>query len=289
MTRTKLGLVGSHAASAASPPLWNAVLHAIGYDDWVYEPLEAATGELDEVERRLRSGEFKAVNVTMPHKGWAAEVADRRSAHVEASQVANFLIPAAGQLTAFNTDMTAVELLVGEHPVEEVALLGCGGAAHGLIFTIGHRARRVIASDIDAAAAAQLATEVRALGCEVEVVDWAERAAHVSAADVIVNATPVGKRIGDAPAWDTGTPKPDALVYDFAYVAGRPTSTEQECERLGLHLINGWAHWYEQAAAMVDPLGLPPAARDALAAEVTREGGVIRRGGVPAPRSDAPA
>lgn len=114
--------------------------------------------EPQEVERFVREGEWKGINVTIPYKRRAAELADVRSPRVERLGVANTLVRLDdGRILADNTDvlgfgwllsrfckraldMPAAEALDGR----KVLVLGSGGASQAVQATLRDMGARVV-------------------------------------------------------------------------------------------------------------------------------------------------
>jgi shikimate dehydrogenase len=251
----RLFLIGSEATHAMSPSLWNPVLEQLG-SCWHYEGWDVPAGAyMAGVRARLLEGDVVAANVTMPHKQWAAHTADEVSESVRLSGASNLLIGKGNELTAHNTDITAVAELVGGRNQRHALMLGAGGAARAAVVALRGRAAQVTVADRDDQAAAGLAALACGLGMAAKAVSWAEAQAQARSASIIVNATPIGKRANDEPAWGGTALGPDTFVYDFVY-ARHVTATISAARRQGLECADGWDHLHAQAAAMVPLLGL---------------------------------
>lgn len=259
---SRLFLIGSEASQAFSPGLWNPVLERLG-GHWTYEAWDVPRdAPMPPVRARLLEPDVIAANVTMPHKHWAAQAADTASEAVRLSGAANLLIRDGRTLTAHNTDVTAVAELLGGRHQRHTVMLGAGGAARAALVALNGLAARVSIADRDPDAARELAVLAESLGMDAEAVPWAEAQDRARRASLIVNATPIGKRIDDPPVWGGGRLAEDAFVYDYVY-AGHVTGTIAAARDQGASRADGWDHLGAQAAAMVPLLGLPPQA-DAL-------------------------
>ena len=126
---SKFGLIGFPAAESLSPALFQAAYGG----RWPYEIIEEE--DFGKAFGRFLEGDFRAVNVTAPHKKSAADVADRRSAEVERIGAANILVKSGdGLIEAYNSDTLAVRLLVGDFPDVSTALvIGLGGAGRAAL------------------------------------------------------------------------------------------------------------------------------------------------------------
>lgn len=182
MARTLLGVAGWPVGHSRSPVMHNAALAELGLD-WLYVPVPLAPERFEETVRALPVSGFRGINVTVPHKGAAAGLADQRSAAVEAIGAANTLTFAGGRIAAENTDAGGFLDALGESPRGRRALvLGAGGSARAVAWALREAgAAEVSIWNRTPARAAELAG---ALG--VRHVERAETA------ELIVNCTSVG-------------------------------------------------------------------------------------------------
>lgn len=139
-----LGVAGTPAvvANSLSPAMFAAAFAARGRVGHYYVPLPIRERAGRKALRSLARLGFRGVNVTMPFKAAAAEVAHTRSELVERTGVANTLrIDASGQVHAEATDGTAFTGAVRDAGTSlegaEVILIGAGGAATEVAYACG--------------------------------------------------------------------------------------------------------------------------------------------------------
>ncbi len=200
----------------------------------------------DEAARFIRGGRWQGLNVTIPHKRLAAELADTRSSRVERLGVANTLVREDdGTISAENTDVLgfswmlerffrrehgkgAEELLAGRSAL----VLGSGGASRSVQASLAEVGARAIV--------------VSRTGSETYE-GLAER--HPDAA-LIVNTTPVGMypSCPAAPLDEASLASLDGLlgVLDVVYNPRR-TGICLAAERLGIPSESGLAMLVAQA------------------------------------------
>ena len=119
----KFGLIGYPAAGSKSPALFSAAYGG----RYPYEIIEEE--DFDKAFKRFISEDFKAVNVTAPHKRAAADCADWRSPDVERIGAANILIKTpSGEVEAYNSDVLAVRKLTDGLDIRSAIVIGFGGA-----------------------------------------------------------------------------------------------------------------------------------------------------------------
>ncbi len=216
-TTRLVALLGQPVAESLSPRMQNAAFAARGLD-WAYVACEVAPERLEPAMRGLLALGFAGANVTAPHKEAAAALCDE----AEGASV-NTLLFRDGRILGFGTDK---EIVAGIE-AERVCLVGAGGAARALL--------------------PALAGEVRVFSRDTE---WPPDA---SAADLIVNATPVR----DKPLVE---PRQGQTVVDLAYRAdGRPTALVEAARAAGCEVVDGLEALVRQGAASFELwTGVPP-------------------------------
>lgn len=233
------GLVGHPLGHSWSPQI-HARLGSVPYELHDLEP--------DEVAPFLRGGAWRGLNVTIPYKRRAAELADARSPRVERLGVANTLVRREdGTILAENTDVLGFAWMLARFCRRE---LGCSARE-----TLGGREVLVLGSG-GASHAVRAALEDAEVGARAVVVSrkgpetyegLAER--HGDAA-LLVNTTPVGM-FPNCPA----SPLDDATLAGLTGLRGvldvvyNPTRTGicLAAERLGLPSESGLAMLVAQA------------------------------------------
>ena len=119
----KFGLIGYPAAGSLSPVLFKAAYGG----RYPYEIIEEE--DFDKAYKRFLAEDFKAVNITAPHKRAAADAADWRSPDVDRLGAANILIKTpSGSVEAFNSDVLAVARLINGLDASTAIVIGMGGA-----------------------------------------------------------------------------------------------------------------------------------------------------------------
>ncbi|MDP3853085.1 shikimate dehydrogenase [Phenylobacterium sp.] len=131
------GVVGNPIAHSMSPALHNSWLAAAGIDG-VYVPFRVTPERFGDFVVALRGASVTGLNVTLPFKGQALELADRASDRASMAGAANVLVfQADGTIFADNTDGLGLlaafaEQAPGFDPTAgPVAILGAGGGARG--------------------------------------------------------------------------------------------------------------------------------------------------------------
>ena len=216
----------------------NAAFAALGMDEWRYEILDVAPYGLPAAIARLREDDVAGANVTIPHKQAAMAALDGIAADAVRARAVNTIVNEAGKLRGSNTDIAAIRMAVEDAGVDAAAanavILGAGGAA------------RAAAAAMDGA---RLTFVARRKDVDVpgHVVAWTDPSVPglTRAADVLVNATPLGRH-EEMPLRPAALPR-DGAVIDLVYVSGG-TPLVRKARSLGLRTIDGWEVLLQQGA-----------------------------------------
>jgi shikimate dehydrogenase len=134
----RLGVVGWPVAHSLSPAIQNAALRVAGLSGWRYQRLPIAPEVLAQTLRALPKAGFRGVNVTVPHKEAALELATQTSPSARAIGAANILIFGEhGEIHAENTDAPALLAKLPFPAAGRTALvLGAGGSARAAVWAL---------------------------------------------------------------------------------------------------------------------------------------------------------
>jgi shikimate dehydrogenase len=229
-------VVGFPVGHSRSPAMHNAAFEALGLD-WRYVKLPLMPERFAETVRALHASGYRGVNVTIPHKLAALDVADEASPAASAIGAANTLAFEDGRITADNTDAPGLLDALGEAPAGRALVLGAGGAGRAAAWALKQAGAEVLIWNRTKERAEALAED---LGIEA-VPEPVE-------ADLLVNATSVGL--------DPAATEEEALralglsavsrqlsaatVVDLVYRAGgEPTPLATWATRAGARVVDG--------------------------------------------------
>ena len=272
------GVIGRPVGHSLSPTIQNAWIEAAGLDA-VYVALSPTEDWLGPFINGCRGGLIAGLNVTLPFKSHALEMADSASDRAWRAGAANLLLFGDDeQITADNTD--GVGLLAAfavQAPGFDVAgqvitVLGAGGAARGAAAALvgaGAAAVRLVHRTLERA---EEIAEV--LGAKIQIFGWDELPAALDGAGALINATSLGLEGGEPLTLSLdGLPKA-AVVMDMVY---RPLKTPllAAAEAAGHPIVDGLEMLIGQARPSFEALfgQAPPAEVDARALALSALGG----------------
>jgi shikimate dehydrogenase len=192
----RLAVLGHPVAHSRSPAMQNAALAELGLaDEWSYEAIDVAPGEFAQRVRALPAESFVGVNVTIPHKQAALELADQASEAAGEIGAANTLSFAEGLIHAENTDASGLLSALPEPPAGGTALvLGAGGSARAAVWALVGQAAAVSVWNRTPDRADELVRDLAAVATAAEgrLSPISSEQARAGSFDLIVNCTAVG-------------------------------------------------------------------------------------------------
>jgi shikimate dehydrogenase len=260
------GVIGDPVRHSLSPRLHNAAYRALGLD-WVYVAFEVADGDTAAALDAVRALGLVGLSVTMPHKTAVAALCSELTAAAAALRSVNTVTPLDdGRLGGDSTDgpgFLGSLADAGVDPSGTAALvLGAGGAARAVALALAGAGARVTLSARRAPAAAAAAAPAGAA-----TVAWGDRTEAARAADLVVNATPIGMAGDDALPLAADAVGADQVAADLVYEP-RTTPWLTAVQARGARTVGGLGMLVHQAALQVERWSGRPAPIDAMRAAV---------------------
>jgi shikimate dehydrogenase len=216
----------------------NAAFAALGLD-WTYELLDVSSEELPAAVEQLRSPDVAGANVTIPYKLAVMARLDGLDADAMRAHAVNTIARDGERLIGSNTDVDGIRSAISEVGLQpkgaDVVILGAGGSA------------RAAAVALDGAHLTFVSRHPDDDDLPGRVIAWSDRAlpAKVRSADLLLNATPLGRR-EEMPIRPAALPK-DGAVVDLVYLKGG-TPLIRKARSLGLRTADGWSVLLAQGA-----------------------------------------
>jgi shikimate dehydrogenase len=243
----RLAVLGHPVSHSRSPAMQNAALEALGLaGEWGYEAIDVEPADFASRTRALAEQGFVGVNVTIPHKEAALELADGASGDAERIGAANTLSFRDGAVHADNTDASGLlAALPGSVEGRRALVLGAGGSARAAVWALAEQGAPVSIWNRTPERADQL---VRGLARAGSGTPAEGRLAAVTAAqirangyEVIVNCTAIGMRDEDPfehLPLDRERLDEDVIVVDLVY-AGTQSRLVREARSRGAATVEG--------------------------------------------------
>jgi len=249
------GLFGWPVGHSISPRIHNAAFAAAGLD-WEYRSYPVRPGDLGTAFRDFREGGGRGLNITIPHKIAVMEFLDRLEERARLIGAVNTVLFKSGKASGFNTDGQGFIRSVEEEldfvfAGKMVTVFGAGGAGRAVAVSAALEGARVEIADLDRKRAEELSRwinrQVREGAAGVFAAGTDTGKLVISAADLAVNATPLGLKPADPASFDPGLLSPAAAVVDLVYNPPETALLRAARER-GLKVVNGLGMLVRQAA-----------------------------------------
>lgn len=247
-------IIGNPVEHSLSPAIHNAAFEFLDLDFvYVAFPVEDVKGALSGM-RAMKN--FRGMSVTIPHKIEVMNYVDEIPVVDRNIGSINTIIREESKLIGLGTDGSGALKALVDSNVEidgtNILMLGAGGAARAIAFTIALDARlgKLSILDIDETMLQNLTADLEA-GTDAVITSGllteSSLAAAMEPADVIIHCTPVGMHPNvDASLIPPELFRPDQVVFDVVYT---PLETKllAEARSRGLRTISGVEMFINQA------------------------------------------
>jgi shikimate dehydrogenase len=262
-TATLVGVIGSPVTHSLSPLLHNTAFAALGLDSWRSDAFDVPPGRVPEALEAMRRARLAGLSVTMPHKAAVAALVDETSDVARRLDAVNCVHRSDDTLFGANTDgdgfLSSLDRGAGFDPDgRRCVVAGAGGAARAVVLALaGAGAATVAVLNRTRERAVEAAALAGTRGTVVPN-DAKSVADAVTAADLVVNATPLGM----AGVEDRGSQGPPPwlvapsllgqgqIAADLVYVP-RPTPWLRRAAAAGATVLDGLGMLVHQAAAQL--------------------------------------
>ena len=252
----KYAVIGNPINHSKSPEIHHMFAQQ-AEDEIMYEALLSPIDEFEETVEAFRKGGGMGLNVTVPFKQKAWELADELSDYAKRAGAVNTLVfHQDGTIYGTNTDgIGMVRDLVENHGSliqgKRILVLGAGGAVRGVLQPLlMQMPSQIFIANRTPERATELANDMQDLreNCELAGGGFKDILNHGQGEyDLIINGTAASLQ-GIMPPIPTSCLADGVHCYDMMY-GGRPTAFEFWCEDNGAaKVMNGLGMLVEQAA-----------------------------------------
>ncbi|KJR40571.1 shikimate 5-dehydrogenase [Candidatus Magnetoovum chiemensis] len=235
--KTKIaGLYGYPVEHSLSPNMHNAGFKDLGLNAR-YVAFTVRPEDIGNAVAAVKSLNMIGVNITVPHKEMVIPFLDKVNEEARFIGAVNAISNENGTLIGYNTDgrgfIRSLEEAAIDLSKKNVFMVGAGGAARAISYYICQKAARLDIFDIDTP---KLNNLVNSLSAKYDNAHSQSDLSLISAADVVINATPLGLKDTDPLPLDVSLLKAEHTVCDLVYWQ---TKFLQEASRIGCKTING--------------------------------------------------
>jgi shikimate dehydrogenase len=266
------GVIGDPVRHSKSPVMLNRAFQESGING-VYGAFHVTPDRLGDAIAGIRALGFRGLNVTIPHKIEVMAYLDEIDEGARAVGAVNTIVNDGGRLTGFNTDGIGYVRSLKEEAEPELAgkkivVVGCGGAARGIVWALTReRPHSIMLVNRTAERARELAGFFPP-DAGVLAADWTQLKDVCAEADVVINTTSVGMspNVDDVPL-DPAWLKPGAVASDLIYNPLITAFLQRAAER-GCRIHGGLGMFVYQGAYAFEYWTGRPAPAEAMRAVV---------------------
>ena len=238
-------LIGDPVEHSFSPLMHNAAFQFRGINS-VYLTLQVKSDGLGDAIKGIKSMGILGLNVTIPHKVSIMKYLDYIDSNAKNIGAVNTVINKDGRLIGYNTDgagaLAALQMGNGDPTGKKVVILGAGGAARAISFSIAPFASRLVVLNRTGSKATSLVEAIKKT-LDIEIVGKKLTSNTLSRelvdTELLINTTSIGMfpKI-DETLVDRHLIKPNMVVFDIIY---NPPETRLLREAIvsGAKVLNG--------------------------------------------------
>lgn len=200
--KTKVvGIIGNPIEHTLSPAMHNAAFSHLNLN-WCYLPFLVEKSQVARAVQAVRGLNMVGLNVTMPFKQDVIEFLDEVAGEAKIVEAVNTISRQNNVLRGYNTDGKGFILSLKEDAqmkgqAKKVFILGCGGAARSIAYALaqeGAQAITILNRTKEKAEQFGAVLKGNFSSLQVEVKSFIDRFDFLlKDADIVVNATPMGK------------------------------------------------------------------------------------------------
>lgn len=198
-TTQRLAVIGDPIAHSLSPLMQNFLIAHFDLP-FQYEALRVSARALPNTVARLQRGELAGMNVTIPHKQAIIPLLDDLAGAAQRIGAVNTVVSSSGMLLGHNTDANGFRRALESAGInimqEEILVLGAGGAAAAVLFSLLEMHAGIIyLSNRDHIRAQRLRENFFEEEREtIRILPWSEKLEllQMSSVAIIINATSLG-------------------------------------------------------------------------------------------------
>ena len=249
-----LAVIGDPIEHTLSPIMHNAAFEHLKLD-FIFAAFRVTPDQLESALRGTCALGIRGLNVTMPHKNSVTEFLDWADPTVKFLRAANTIFIERGRLKGFNTDGIGALKALKNNGVnlagKKALLLGAGGAAKAIAFSLIKEVNELCILNRDAVKAREIAGAMEPFGKKIvgKELTPTHLQAELRDSDVLINATSLGMAMHVSESLvERNWLKRDLSVMDIVY---NPIETKliRDAQATGAIVVNGLEMLLYQGAA----------------------------------------
>tara|TARA_B100001059_G_scaffold68494_1_gene65324 strand:+ start:205 stop:1002 length:798 start_codon:yes stop_codon:yes gene_type:complete len=235
-------IIGKPIKHSLSPKIHNYWFKKNNIDAF-YEKISPEQNELENIIKKIKTGEIYGMNITVPYKERVIPFLEDQSDLSRQTKSVNTIFNKKGKIYGDNTDVYGFEKSITNEKInlqnKSVLIFGAGGVVPSIILALNNlKTKKIFISN----RTLEKAEIVKEKFKNIQILEWG----IIENCDIFINATSIGLNNNDKFNFNFSQISEKKIFYDVIYNPSK-TNFLQEAEKQGHRIINGQDMFLYQA------------------------------------------
>ena len=235
-------IIGKPIKHSLSPKIHNYWFKKNNIDAF-YEKISPEQNELENIIKKIKTGEIYGMNITVPYKERVIPFLEDQSDLSRQTKSVNTIFNKQGKIYGDNTDVYGFEKSMTNEKInlqnKSVLIFGAGGVVPSIILALNNlKTKKIFISN----RTLEKAEIVKEKFKNIQILEWG----IIENCDIFINATSIGLNNNDKFNFNFSQISEKKIFYDVIYNPSK-TNFLQEAEKQGHRIINGQDMFLYQA------------------------------------------
>ena len=235
-------IIGKPIKHSLSPKIHNYWFKKNNIDAF-YEKISPEQNELENIIKKIKTGEIYGMNITVPYKERVIPFLEDQSDLSRQKKSVNTIFNKQGKIYGDNTDVYGFEKSITNEKInlqnKSVLIFGAGGVVPSIILALNNlKTKKIFISN----RTLEKAEIVKEKFKNIQILEWG----IIENCDIFINATSIGLNNNDKFNFNFSQISEKKIFYDVIYNPSK-TNFLQEAEKQGHRIINGQDMFLYQA------------------------------------------
>lgn len=235
-------IIGNPISHSLSPKIHNYWFKKNNIDAF-YEKISPEQNELENIIKKIKTGEIYGMNITVPYKERVIPFLEDQSDLSRQTKSVNTIFNKQGKIYGDNTDVYGFEKSITNEKInlqnKSVLIFGAGGVVPSIILALNNlKTKKIFISN----RTLEKAEIVKEKFKNIQILEWG----IIENCDIFINATSIGLNNNDKFNFNFSQISEKKIFYDVIYNPSK-TNFLQEAEKQGHRIINGQDMFLYQA------------------------------------------
>lgn len=235
-------IIGKPIKHSLSPKIHNYWFKKNNIDAF-YEKISPEQNELENIIKKIKTGEIYGMNITVPYKERVIPFLEDQSDLSRQTKSVNTIFNKKGKIYGDNTDVYGFEKSITNEKInlqnKSVLIFGAGGVVPSIILALNNlKTKKIFISNRTLEKAEIIKEKFK----NIQILEWG----IIENCDIFINATSIGLNNNDKFNFNFSQISEKKIFYDVIYNPSK-TNFLQEAEKQGHRIINGQDMFLYQA------------------------------------------